>query len=270
MSKELVITEKEGKLLIVTINRPECKNAVDPETAAVLEKTFKEFDNDDDLNVAILTGADGSFCAGADLKAVAGLAKEGGDASAEDQANSLAANSMPLGPMGPSNLMLDKPVIAAVEGFAVAGGLELAMWCDMRVAASNACFGVFCRRWGVPLVDGGTIRLSRALGHSHALDMILTGREVTGEEARNIGLANRLVEPGTALQEAKVLAGKIAAFPQLCMRADRLSSYQQWGMGLDEAFRNEYEGGVAVIASGETVAGAKRFSGGAGRHGHFE
>lgn len=263
MSEQSVLTKVDGNVLIVTINRPSRKNAVDPATAAVLEQVFVDFDRNESLNVAILTGAEESFCAGADLKAVAGI-----DGQVVDSAAAL--DSLSLGPMGPTNMLLTKPVIAAVEGFAVAGGLELAMWCDMRVAAQDACFGVFCRRWGVPLIDGGTIRLSRALGHSHALDMILTGREVSGAEAQSMGLANRLVAPGTALLEAKKLAKQIAAFPQCCLRADRLSSYQQWGMDLDPALQNEFDDGVVVIQSGETVAGAKRFSAGAGRHGKFE
>ncbi|MEO6044369.1 MAG: crotonase/enoyl-CoA hydratase family protein, partial [Tepidiformaceae bacterium] len=173
------------------------------------------------------------------------------------------------GPLGVTRMLLSKPVIAAVEGFAVAGGLELAAWCDMRVAARDAVFGVFCRRWGVPLVDGGTIRLSRLLGHSHALDMILTGRGVSGDEALRMGLANRLTEPGGALAEAMQVANGLAAFPQRCLRSDRLSSYEQWGMGLDEALVNEYRHGQGTIASGETREGATRFAQGAGRHGQF-
>ena len=172
--------------------------------------------------------------------------------------------------MGPSRLLLSKPVIAAVEGFAVAGGLELAIWCDLRVAATNAVFGVYCRRWGVPLVDGGTIRLSRMLGHSHALDLILTGRGVSGDEAQRMGLANRLVEPGQALPAAIGLAERVASFPQLCMRADRMSSYQQWNLELGDALQNEYRLGLEVIRSGETIEGATRFARGAGRHGEFE
>jgi enoyl-CoA hydratase len=167
-------------------------------------------------------------------------------------------------------MLLSKPVIAGVEGHAVAGGLELAVWCDLRVAARNAVFGVFCRRWGVPLVDGGTIRLARLLGHGHALDLILTGRGVSGEEARLMGLANRLVEPGEALPKAVEMAKQLAAFPQLCMRSDRLSSYRQWSLPLDAALREETRLGLDVIRSGETVAGAKRFAAGAGRHGSFE
>jgi enoyl-CoA hydratase len=256
MAAESVLFERIDQVAIVTINRPERRNAVDPITAAALEAAFLEFDADDSLHVAILTGAEGHFCAGADLKEVAS-----GD---------MAINSVPLGPMGPSNLLLSKPVIAAVEGHAVAGGLELAMWCDMRIAASDAVFGVYCRRWGVPLVDGGTIRLSRALGHSHALDLILTGRGVSGDEARIMGVANRLVASGRALEESLKIATQIAGFPQRCMRADRLSSYQQWDLDFITALEHEFAGGMAVLESGETLAGARRFSQGMGRHGKFE
>ncbi len=256
MTDSAVKTCTEGNILVVTINRPERRNAVDADTATLLERIFLDFESNTSLAVAILTGAEGIFCAGADLKAVA--------------AADMALDSVQLGPMGPSNLLLSKPVIAAVEGYAVAGGLELAMWCDMRVAASDAVFGVFCRRWGVPLVDGGTVRLSRALGHSHALDLILTGRGVCGTEAQVMGLANRLVEPGMALESALELAGQLAEFPQTCLRADRMSSYQQWNMSQQEALENEFAGGLEVLASGESVAGARRFSDGAGRHGKFE
>jgi enoyl-CoA hydratase/carnithine racemase len=233
------------------------RNAVDGPTAAQLAEAFRRFDADASLAVAVLTGAGGTFCAGADLKAVA----QGSGNSVREDGN---------GPMGPTRMLLSKPVIAAVEGHAVAGGLELAVWCDLRVAARNAVFGVFCRRWGVPLVDGGTIRLTRLLGHSHALDMILTGRGVSGDEARLMGLANRLVEPGEALAMAIELAKQVAAFPQLCMRNDRLSSYRQWNLPLDAALVEETRLGLEVLRSGETVPGAKRFAAGAGRHGSFE
>jgi enoyl-CoA hydratase len=173
------------------------------------------------------------------------------------------------GPMGPTRMLLDKPVVAAIEGHAVAGGLELALWCDMRVAATDAVFGVYCRRWGVPLIDGGTIRLPRLIGQSNALDLILTGRGVSGEEARAIGLANRLVEPGQALTAAIELSRQLAAFPQRCLRADRMSAYEQWSLDLDGALHNEYVGGWAVIQSGETREGASRFAAGEGRHGSF-
>jgi enoyl-CoA hydratase len=248
--------ETEGPVVTITIDRPEVRNAVDRPTAQLLAAAFRRFETDDALSVAILTGADGTFCAGADLKAVS-----------ESRGNRVGREGD--GPMGPTRMLLSKPVIAAVEGFAVAGGLELAAWCDLRVAASNAVFGVFCRRWGVPLVDGGTIRLSRLLGHSHALDLILTGRGVSGEEAQRMGLANRLAEPGEALAVATELARQLAAFPQRCLREDRLSSYEQWSMPLEEALLNEYEHGFTVIESGETREGATRFKEGAGRHGQF-
>jgi enoyl-CoA hydratase len=248
--------ETEGPVATITIDRPEVRNAVDRPTAQLLAAAFRRFETDDAFSVAILTGADGTFCAGADLKAVS-----------ESRGNRVGREGD--GPMGPTRMLLTKPVIAAVEGIAEAGGLELAAWCDLRVAASNAVFGVFCRRWGVPLVDGGTIRLSRLLGHSHALDLILTGRGVSGEEAQRMGLANRLVEPGEALAAAMALARQLAAFPQRCLREDRLSSYEQWSMPLEEALLNEYEHGFTVIESGETREGATRFKEGAGRHGQF-
>jgi enoyl-CoA hydratase len=249
--------ETDGPVVVVTIDRPEVRNAVDGPTAAALAAAFRSFDANDSLSVAVLTGASGTFCAGADLKVVA-----------EGRGNRVSADGE--GPMGPTRMLLSKPVIAAVEGHAVAGGLELAIWCDLRVASRDAVFGVFCRRWGVPLVDGGTIRLSRALGHSHALDLILTGRGVSGEEAERMGLANRLVEPGEALPQALRLAKQLAEFPQRCLRSDRLSSYAQWDLSLDAALREETRLGMQVIRSGETQQGAKRFSSGAGRHGSFE
>jgi enoyl-CoA hydratase len=249
--------EVDGPVAIVTIDRPAVRNAVDGTTAGELAAAFRRFEADDALAAAVLTGSDGTFCAGADLKGVS-------------QARGNRVTLDGDGPMGPSRMLLSKPVIAAVEGFAVAGGLELAIWCDLRVAARDAVFGVYCRRWGVPLIDGGTIRLTRMLGHAHALDLILTGRGVSGEEARMMGLANRLVEKGEALGEAVALAKQLAAFPQRCLRSDRLSSYTQWDMPLDEALRMETRLGMQVIASGETLAGATRFAKGAGRHGTFE
>jgi enoyl-CoA hydratase len=246
--------EIRDRIAIVTIDRPRVRNAVDRATAAELVAAFRSFDSDDSLDVAILTGAGGNFCAGADLKALAG--GEGNRMSEDGD-----------GPMGPTRMLLSKPVIAAVEGYAVAGGLELALWCDLRVAASNAVFGVFCRRFGVPLVDLGTIRLPRLIGQSRALDLILTGRGVSGEEALQMGLANRLAEPGRALEAAIELAGVLSAFPQRCMRSDRMSAYEQWSLDWDEATRNEFRRGRDVVASGETVRGAGRFAGGEGRHG---
>ncbi len=243
-----------GPVRVVTIDRPERRNAVDRPTAAALEAAFRSVDEDDDIAVAVLTGAGGNFCAGADLKAVSTGA---GNRVLEDGP----------GPMGPTRMLLSKPVIAAVEGFAVAGGLELAVWCDLRVAATDATFGVYCRRWGVPLVDGGTVRLPRLIGHSHALDLMLTGRGVSGDEAKAMGLANRLTEPGGALAAAIELAAELAALPQRCLRSDRLASYDQWGLGIDEALAVEYRHGIETIHSGETRAGAERFAAGAGRHG---
>jgi len=230
---------------------------VDRMTAEALAAAFRRFEDDAELCSAVLTGAEGAFCAGADLKDVA----DGrGNRAAEDGD----------GPMGPTRMLLSKPVIAAVEGHAVAGGLELAIWCDLRVAARDAVFGVYCRRWGVPLIDGGTIRLARLIGHSYALDMLLTGRGVSGEEAGRMGLANRVVEPGQALEAAVALAKDLAQFPQRCMRSDRLSSYQQWNLGLEEALLNETRLGLEVIRSGETREGARRFAQGAGRQGSFD
>jgi enoyl-CoA hydratase len=249
--------EIDGEVAIVTIDRPAVRNAVDGPTAAELAAAFRRFDADDALKVAVLTGASGTFCAGADLKGVS-----------EGRGNRVQADAD--GPMGPTFMLLSKPVVAAVEGFAVAGGLELSLWCDLRVAARDATFGVYCRRWGVPLVDGGTVRLPRLIGHSHALDMILTGRGVSGEEALRIGLANRLVEHGEALGAALQLARELCAFPQLCMRSDRMSSYEQWGMPVRDAIANETRLGLDTIRSGETLAGAQRFASGKGRHGNFE
>lgn len=248
--------EADGPLAIVTIDRPDVRNAVDRETAEALAAAFRTFEEDETLAVAILTGANGTFCAGADLKAVA---TGGGNRTAAEGD----------GPMGPSRMRLGKPVLAAVEGFAVAGGLELALWCDMRVAAEDAVFGVYCRRWGVPLVDGGTVRLPRLIGESHAMDLILTGRGVSGEEARTMGLANRIVPSGGALAAAKELGLQLAAFPQRCLRSDRLSALEQWDLEFDAALANETRRGLEVINSGETRAGAERFAAGAGRHGSF-
>ncbi len=251
-----VIVEKQDLTTIVTIDRPEVRNAVNETTANELADAFRRFESDDGSSVAILTGAAGTFCAGADLKAV----------------SSGAGNRVRVdgdGPMGPSRMLLDKPVIAAVEGHAVAGGLELAVWCDLRVAAQDAVFGVYCRRWGVPLIDGGTIRLPRLIGMSHAMDLILTGRGVSGEEAKAMGLVNRLTAPGAALEEALKLAEQLARFPQLCLRSDRLSAYRQWSHPLQDALQEETRLGLEVIRSGETREGAARFASGAGRHGDF-
>jgi len=253
-----VLFETDGDVAIVTINRPEVRNAVDDRTANALVEAFKRFDADDALAVAVFTGAAGTFCAGADLKAVAaGERRRNGDSAEE-------------APMGPSRMLLGKPVIGAVEGYAVAGGFELALWCDMRVAAVDAVFGVFCRRWGVPLIDLGTVRLPRIVGHGNAMDLILTGRGVSGEEALRMGLVNRLVEKGRTREVAVALAHDLARFPQRCLRGDRLSAYEQWALPWEAAWRNELVRGMAVVMSGETLAGASRFAGGAGRHGSFE
>jgi enoyl-CoA hydratase len=252
-----VLIENRGRIRIVTIDRPDVRNAVDGPTATLLAEAFRAFDTDTSSDIAVLTGAGGTFCAGADLKAVA---------SGRGNRVTMDGN----GPLGPTRMLLSKPVIAAVEGWAVAGGLELALWCDMRVAARDAVFGVFCRRWGVPLIDGGTVRLPRLVGESHALDMILTGRGVSGDEAYMMGLANRLTDKGRALDVALELAAEIAKFPQRCMRSDRLSAHRQWHLGLEDALREETVLGRAVIATGETREGAARFAAGAGRHGDFE
>lgn len=251
-------TETDDGVLTVTIDRPDVRNAVDRPTADALERTFRDFDTEDELLVAVLTGADGTFCSGADLHAVA---------DGDGRRNRVEPGDQ--GPMGPTRLLLDKPVIAAVEGHAVAGGLELALWCDLRVAAEDAVFGVFCRRWGVPLVDGGTVRLPRTVGMSHALDMILTGRPVSGDEALRTGLANRLTGPGEALQGARALARSLAEFPQTCLRSDRRSALTSVGKSLEEALAAEHELGAATIRSGEAREGASRFSSGEGRHGRF-
>jgi enoyl-CoA hydratase len=254
-----VAIERDGPVLIVTIDRREVRNAVDRPTAEALAEAFRAFDADPDASVAVLTGAGGTFSAGADLSAIAG--------EDSDRVNRVQRHGD--GPLGPTRMVLDKPVIAAVEGHAVAGGLELAIWCDMRVAAKNAVFGVFCRRWGVPLVDGGTVRLPRLIGHSHAMDMILTGRPVGAYEALAMGLANRLSEPGHALEDAVALAKQIASFPQACLRSDRRSAIEAWDLDFAAALANETDLGLAVIRSGETVEGARRFAGGSGRHGSF-
>lgn len=249
-----VSRQQIDNIYVVQIERPEHRNAVDAATALELAAAFREFDADPHSLVAILTGAAGHFCAGADLKAYAR-----GDRRKVTEAGD--------GPMGPTRMRLSKPVIAAVEGYAVAGGCELALWCDLRVASESAIFGIFCRRFGVPLIDLGTIRLPRLIGHSRAMDLILTGREVRAQEAFDIGLANRLVPTGQALTAALELARQLASFPQTCMRNDRLSAIEQWGMEEDAALRNEFKHGTITMTSGESVAGASDFAKGAGRHG---
>jgi enoyl-CoA hydratase len=253
-----VIIEKNGSITTLIIDRPHVRNAVDRPTADALSAALRAFEADTEARVAVLTGAGGTFCAGADLAAVA----EGGE-----RRNRLGAEGD--GPLGPSRMLLGKPLIAAVEGYAVAGGLELALLADLRVVAEDAVLGVFCRRFGVPLIDGGTVRLPRIVGQGRALDLILTGRPVRAEEALQMGLVNRVVEKGQARAAAEEVARQIADFPQRCMLADRASAYRQWELPLDEALRNEFQGGMAVIESGETLEGAQRFRGGQGRHGVF-
>ena len=252
-----VRVEVRDRITIVRLARPQVRNAVDGATATALADAFRDFDANPDSDVAILHGEYGTFCAGADLKAVA----------AEQGSNRLSAQGD--GPMGPSRMVLGKPVIAAIAGHAVAGGLELALWCDLRVVERSAVMGVYCRRWGVPLIDGGTIRLPRLIGHSRAMDLILTGRAVDAEEALNMGLANRLVEEGEALNGALELAELLCRFPRNCLRSDRLSACEQWDLSLEDALANEFRRGMEVIESRETVAGATRFAQGRGRHGDF-
>ena len=256
MSRPSVSVESRGAVATLTLDRPECRNAVDGPTAALLREAFQAFESDDVLRVLVLTGAGGQFCAGADLKAMADPQRR----------NVIEASGREAGPMGPTRMDFTKPVIAAIEGHAVAGGLELALMCDLRVAARSAVFGVFCRRWGVPLIDGGTVRLPRVVGAGRALDMILTGRAVAADEALSFGLVNRVVDDGHALAAAQQLASEIAAFPQACMRADRASAIAQWGLPLAEALRSEGARGFEVVAA-EGLAGAGRFAAGAGRHG---
>jgi enoyl-CoA hydratase len=251
-----VVSTRHDAVLVVTIDRPHARNAVDRPTAKALADAFRAFNADDALAVAVLTGAGGTFCAGADLKAVA-----------TGQGNRVAPYGD--GPMGPTRMTLFKPVIAAIEGHAVAGGLELALWCDLRIAARSAVFGVFCRRFGVPLIDGGTVRLPRLIGGARAMDMILTGRAVGAEEAFAFGLANRVVDDGTALDAAIALAKQIAAFPQTCLRHDRQSALTQWALTEDQAIAAELVLGQVTLASGEAVAGAARFTRGEGRSGRF-
>lgn len=265
-----VTISRKGPVTIVQIDRPQARNAVDGVAACALAQAFLEFEADETALVAVLAGANDTFCAGADLKAVA----EGGSGGAANPIVNpetgldfirLAADS----PMGPSRMILSKPVIAAIAGHAVAGGLELALWCDMRVVEEDAIMGIFCRRWGVPLIDGGTVRLPRLIGHSQAMDLILTGRPVNAQEALHMGLANRVVPKGTALQAAETIALQIAQFPQVCMRHDRLSAYEQWDLPYDQAMANEFAHGRKVLSSGESRQGAARFASGKGRGGNF-
>ena len=247
-----VHVERNGPVTTVILDRPHARNAVDGPTALALFAAFEEFDRDESAAVAVLWGDNGTFCAGADLKAIG-------------TPDSNPTHKAGPAPMGPSRMVLSKPVIAAVSGYAVAGGLELALWCDLRVVEEDAVFGVFCRRWGVPLIDGGTVRLPRLIGHSRAMDMVLTGRAVDAREALAIGLANRVVPTGQSRQAAEELAAELARSPQGCMRADRLSMLRQWGHSEAEAMDFEF-GSLSRVAA-ETIAGAKRFADGAGRHG---
>jgi len=249
--------EKDGPVTTVIIDRREARNAVNPAMARELAAAFTAFDEDAEARVGVFYGAHGTFCAGFDLKVAA-------------RGNVSSAKPDGIGPMGPTRLLLNKPVIAAVSGYAVAGGLELALWCDLRVAEEDAVFGVFCRRWGVPLIDGGTVRLPRLIGQGRALDLILTGRPVGAAEALAMGLANRVVPKGAAREAAEALARELAALPQVCLRSDRLSAYEQWDHDFAAAMANEFRRGAEVLASGESRDGAARFSKGAGRHGAAE
>jgi len=249
-----VRVERAGAVSTIVLDRPERRNAVDAETARQLADAFRAFEADDTARVAVLWGAGGTFCAGADLKAIA-----------QASGNRLSPDGD--GPMGPTRMLLSKPTIAAVSGHAVAGGLELALWCDLRVMEEDAVLGVFCRRWGVPLVDGGTVRLPRLIGLSRALDLILTGRAVDAREAERIGLANRVVPTGTARAAAEALAAEIAAFPPRCVLSDRRSAYDGAALSIEAALAREFELGKATVESGESGQGAARFAGGAGRHG---
>lgn len=261
-----VRSEKQGSVTTVILARPDVRNAVDGPTAKALAEAFLAFEQDSDARVAVFFGDHGTFCAGADLKAVA-----------RGQGNQIYAPNTgerfekldTTGPMGPSRMVLSKPVIAAVAGHAVAGGMELALWCDLRVMEVDAVFGIFCRRWGVPLIDGGTVRLPRLIGHSRAMDLILTGRPVKADEALAMGLANRVVPKGQSRAAAETLAAEIARFPQTCMRNDRLSAIAQWDLSHDQAMANEFRLGLETLRSGETVAGAQRFASGRGRGGSF-
>ena len=249
-----VRSEQRGPVRVITLDRPEVRNAVDRPTAEALLDAVMDFVDDESSSVAVLTGAGGTFCAGADLSGVADPQRR----------NRLTREG--AGPMGPSRLLCPKPVIAAIEGHAVAGGLELALWCDLRVASASAVLGVFCRRWGVPLIDGGTVRLPRLIGLSRALDLILTGRAVGAEEALSMGLVNRVVADGDALSVAVALGEQLAAFPQACLRADRASAYAAFEGDLSDALLAEFDQGVGALYA-EGVAGAARFAAGAGRHG---
>jgi enoyl-CoA hydratase len=248
--------EQQGVITTITLSRPHVRNAVDRATAQALAAAFRAFDEDETARVGVLYGEHGTFCAGADLKAIA-----------TGQGNRVEPDGD--GPMGPTRMLLSKPVVAAISGYTVAGGLELALWCDLRVVEEDAVLGVFCRRWGVPLIDGGTVRLPRLIGLSRALDLILTGRPVSAQEALQMGLVNRVVPRGQARQAAEELARELAKFPQVCLRNDRLSAYEQFDLSFDEALANEFKRGLDSLAAGAQT-GAAQFASGAGRHGAFE
>jgi len=256
-----VLVEKKPPVTTIIINRHDVRNAIDDETAKLLSSAFREFEADENALVAVLCGTGGNFCSGADLKSIA--------LASQNNTVPFNINADGDGPLGPTRMLLKKPVLAAVSGYAVAGGLELALWCDLRIMEKSAVMGVFCRRWGVPLMDGGTIRLPRLIGLSRALDLILTGRAVGAEECLSMGLANRVVEDGQARKAAEELAEQIAKFPQNCLQNDRFSSYEQFSLDLPDALKNEFEHGINVLNSNETVKGAERFAAGKGRHGDF-
>ena len=262
-----VSTEKAGFVTVVTLSRPEVRNAVDADTARALHQAFLAFDADPEARVAVFHGAHGHFCAGWDLQYGARMAQSEGGVPAISQLDFQDADRQALGPMGPTRLQLSKPVIAAVSGAAVAGGMELALWCDMRVVEEDAYFGVYCRRFGVPLIDGGTVRLPRLIGQSRAMDLILTGRKVEAAEALQMGLANRVVPTGTAREAAIELAQQVAKFPQATMRADRMNAYEQWDLPVARALQLEWKRSKHRIGDG--LEGAARFASGEGRHGKF-
>jgi enoyl-CoA hydratase len=266
MSTPVEIT-RLGQVALVTLRRPDVRNAVDADTARQLHAAFLAFEADETARVAVFHGDHGHFCAGWDLQAGARMAANGGGPGVLTDLDFMPADPDPLGPMGPSRLVLSKPVIAAVSGAAVAGGMELALWCDLRVMEQDAYFGIYCRRFGVPLIDGGTVRLPRLIGMGHAMDLILTGRKVEAAEAVQMGLCNRVVPPGSARDAALALAEDLCRFPQKTMRADRISAYAQWDLPLPEALHQEWERGKHCIAEG--LEGAARFAGGQGRHGKF-
>lgn len=259
MNEPALLVQTQGAVCTITLNRPDRRNAVDRELARLLLEAFKAFEDDDTLRVAVLCGAGGHFCSGADLTSL-------GD---PERILHVDPEGREPGPLGPTRMLLRKPVIAAVSGYAVAGGLELSLLCDLRIAEESAVFGVFCRRWGVPLIDGGTVRLPRIVGQGRALDMILTGRPVGADEALQMGLANRVVPDGTALEVAQTMAAEMARFPQQCMLADRHSVYRQWDADLESALQQEGRGGFPIVEA-EARAGAARFTSGAGRHGSFD